>query len=81
MSDCVKEDTRLFDVGETIRMPHNIYPGRYRVWRVTGHYCGGVSQEGTYSLRPLDIRENDAEIHVPSIILRTHPCIERVKKE
>jgi hypothetical protein len=42
---------------------------------VEGVHLGGEKQEGTYHLRVVDMKDN-AEIHVPCIILETHPEIE-----
>lgn len=67
-----------YNVGDVIRMPHYYYStNRKRVWRVTGEHLGAIEQEGTYSLVPLDILENEP-IHVPCIILETHPDVEKV---
>lgn len=69
--------SRSYSVGETLRMPHYETAGGFRVWKVVGVHLGGEKQEGTYHLRPLDIKDN-AEIHVPCIVLETHPEIELV---
>lgn len=66
-----------YSVGDTLRMPHYETAGGFRVWKVVGVHLGGEKQEGTYHLRPLDIKDN-AEIHVPCIVLETHPEIELV---
>ena len=66
-----------FSVGDTVRMPHYEATGGYRVWHVVGVHLGGTFQEGTYHLRCVDIHENEV-IHVPCIILDTHPEIERL---
>lgn len=42
-----------------------------------GVHLGGEWQEGTYHLVPVDVHDNET-IHVPCIILETHPSIERV---
>lgn len=68
---------RTFDVGDTIRMPHYETAGGFRVWKVEGVHLGGEKQEGTYHLKPVDMKEN-SEIHIPCIILETHPEIELV---
>ena len=68
---------RGFKPGDTIRMPHYETTGGYRVWTVQGVHLGGEWQEGTYNLRPVDVHDNET-IHVPCIILETHPSIERV---
>jgi hypothetical protein len=68
---------RGFKPGDTIRMPHYETTGGYRVWAVQGVHLGGEWQEGTYHLRPVDVHDNET-IHVPCIILETHPAIERV---
>jgi len=69
--------SRNYSVGETLRMPHYETAGGFRVWKVVGVHLGGEKQEGTYHLRPLDLKDN-AEIHVPCIVLETHPEIESV---
>lgn len=66
-----------FKVGDTIRMPHYETSGGFRVWQVQGVHLGGTFQEGTYRLMPVDVHDNEP-IHVPCIILETHPEIERV---
>lgn len=69
-----------FNVGDTVRMPHYDLaggPDRKRVWKVVGVHLGATHQEGTYAMVPLDYVENEA-IHVPTIILETHPLVERV---
>lgn len=68
---------RSYSVGEVIRIPHYETAGGFRVWKVVGVHLGGEKQEGTYHLRPLDVKDN-AEIHVPCIVLETHPEIELV---
>lgn len=68
---------RTFDVGDTLRMPHYETAGGFRVWAVEGVHLGGEKQEGTYHLKTVDIKEN-SEIHVPCIILETHPEVELV---
>ncbi len=69
----------MFNVGDTIRMPHypTVGPGAYRVWKVVGCHLGATNQEGTYSLVPLDILPNE-QIHVPCVMLEMNPKIERV---
>lgn len=64
-----------FKVGDTIRLPHYETTGGFRVWNVLGVHLGGEFQEGTHHLQCLDIVGN-ATIHVPCIILETHPEIE-----
>lgn len=66
-----------FEVGDTIRMPHYETSGGFRVWIVRSVHLGGDYQEGTYHLMPLDVHKNES-IHVPCIMLETHPSIERV---
>ena len=66
-----------FRVGDTIRMPHYETIGGYRVWLVQGVHLGGLFQEGTYRLKCVDVHDNET-IHVPCIILETHPEIELV---
>ena len=68
---------RGFKPGDTIRMPHYETAGGFRVWNVQGVHLGGEWQEGTYQLVPVDVHDNEP-IHVPCIILETHPGIERV---
>jgi hypothetical protein len=71
---------QTFTVGDVIRMPHYDTAGgphRKRVWKVVGQHLGATWQEGTYALRPLDYLHNEA-IHVPCVMLETHPKIERV---
>lgn len=68
---------RSFGVDDTIRIPHYKTTGGFRVWKVHGVHLGGTYQEGTYRLVPLDVKDNET-IHVPCIILETHPGIERV---
>jgi hypothetical protein len=72
-----KRPDRLFKPGDTLRMPHYATSGGYRVWVVQGVHLGGEKQEGTYHLKAVDIKDG-AEIHVPCIILETHPEIELV---
>jgi hypothetical protein len=72
-----KSTKRSFSTGDTLRMPHYETAGGYRVWKVEGVHLGGEKQEGTYHLKTVDIKDN-AEIHVPCIILETHPSIEVV---
>ncbi len=67
-----------FLVRDIIRMPNFGTSGGFRVWVIHGVHLGGMYQEGTYHLVPLDVSENEC-IHVPCIILETHPRIERVK--
>lgn len=66
-----------FVVGDTIRMPHYETTGGFRVWKIIACILGGTYQEGTYTLRPLDVLENH-QIEVPCIMMETHPKIERV---
>lgn len=75
--DLRKRPDRMFDVGDTLRMPHYETAGGFRVWMVEGVHLGGEKQEGTYHLKTVDMKEN-SEIHVPCIILETHPEIELV---
>jgi len=72
-----KRPDRSFSVGDLLRMPHYATAGGFRVWVVEGVHLGGEKQEGTYHLRVVDMKDN-AEIHVPCIILETHPEIELV---
>ena len=76
-SNLHKRPSRMFDVGDTLRMPHYETAGGFRVWKVEGIHLGGENQEGTYHLKPVDMKEN-SEIHVPCIILETHPEVEMV---
>ena len=71
------DDPQRYHVGDTIRMKHYSTAGGYRVWHVIGVYLGGLKQEGTYELRPLDVSDNKT-IQVPCLMLETHPSIERV---
>lgn len=66
---------RRFQVGDAIRIPHYPTTGGFRVWMVTAQKLGGTFQEGTYTLKTLDVHEN-APIEVPCIMLETHPEIE-----
>ena len=66
-----------FNIGDTIRMPHYATAGGYRVWKVMGEHLGATKQEGTYHLASVDLTENKS-IHVPCIMLETHPEIERI---
>lgn len=62
-------------VGEVVRLQH--YPtmeGRFRVYMVVSVVLGGANQESTYELRTCDYLENET-IHVPCIILDTHPGV------
>jgi len=68
---------RSFSVGDVLRMRHYATAGGFRVWVVEGVYLGAEKQEDTYHLRAVDIDDN-AEIHVPCIILETHTEIEVV---
>jgi hypothetical protein len=72
-----KRPNRTFKPGDTLRMPHYATAGGFRVWTVQGVHLGGEKQEGTYHLRVVDMKDN-LEIHVPCIILETHPEIELV---
>jgi hypothetical protein len=72
-----KRPNRTFKPGDTLRMSHYATAGGFRVWTVQGVHLGGEKQEGTYHLRVVDMKDN-AEIHVPCIILETHPEIELV---
>jgi hypothetical protein len=59
-------------------MPHyGTMPGRYRLWLINSHHLGGTGEESSYELRSLDINDN-IELHVPCIILQTHPDITKV---
>lgn len=66
-----------FKPGDTLRMPHYETSGGFRVWQVQGVHLGATYQESTYHLIPLEIHEHE-KIHVPCIILETHPEIERL---
>lgn len=66
-----------FTVGDIIGIPNYDTCKGYRVWKVIGVYLGGLKQEGTYELFPLDVSENKA-VQVPCIILETHQGISRV---
>ncbi len=70
-------ENNFFTVGDIIRVPNYDTCKGYRVWKVVGVYLGGLKQEGTYELFPLDVSENKP-IQVPCIILETHPGIKRV---
>ncbi len=65
-----------FTVGDIIRIPNYDTCKGYRVWKVIGVYLGGLKQEGTYELFPLDVSENKT-IQVPCIMLETHPLVKR----
>jgi len=67
-----------FAVGDVTTIPNHETVKGYRIWRVEGIHLGGVEQESTYHLRSVDWDDN-AEIHVPCIILETHPNIELVQ--
>lgn len=56
-------------------MKHYPTVGGFRVWKVVGVHLGASGQEGTYALKPLDVRENE-QIQVPCLMLETHGCIE-----
>jgi hypothetical protein len=75
--DLPRQPNRTFNVGNTLRMPHYETAGGFRVWVVEGVHLGGEKQEGTYHLKTVDMKEN-SEIHVPCIILETHPEVEVV---
>jgi hypothetical protein len=66
-----------FCVGDTLRMPHYETSGGFRVWQVHGVHLGATYQESSYHLIPVEIHENE-KLHVPCIILETHPEIERL---
>lgn len=71
---------QTFNVGDVIRMPNYPTAGgptTKRVWKIIGVHLGGTGQEGTYAMRPVDYSVNEP-IHVPCIILESHPMIERV---
>jgi hypothetical protein len=74
----MQSEVRKFNVGDTVRIPHyETVKGSFRVWKIVGCHLGATHQEGTYAMLPLDISDNEP-IHVPCIILETHPSIERV---
>jgi hypothetical protein len=77
LEDAVKREIQRFTVGDVIRMPHYPTCGGFRCWKVIGEHLGGVKQEGTYELLPLDVVGNEA-VHVPCLMLETHPEIVRV---
>lgn len=68
-----------FNVGDTIRHPHyeTVGKGAFRVWKITGVHLGATHQEGTYAMIPLEVEANEP-IHVPCLLLESHPGIERV---
>jgi len=66
-----------FRVGDIIRMPHYATCGGFRCWKVIAEILGGVKQEGTYQLQPLDVSDNET-IQVPCLILESHPEITRI---
>jgi hypothetical protein len=66
-----------FTVGDVIRMEHYATCGGYRCWKIVGMHLGGEKQEGTYELEPLDVYGNEL-IHVPCLMLESHPGIYRV---
>jgi len=70
-------NVQRFSVGDVIRIPHYKTAGGFRCWKVVGVHLGGTKQEGTYALYPLDVLTNE-NVHVPCIILETHPGIVRV---
>lgn len=72
-----KRPSRTFKPGDVLRMPHYATVGGFRVWVVQGVHLGAEKQESTYQLKAIDMKDN-AEIHIPCIILETHPEIERV---
>lgn len=74
-SDPENKIVQRFSVGDIVRIPHYKTAGGFRVWKVTARKLGATYQEGTYSLKPLDVNEN-ASVEVPCIILETHPGIE-----
>ena len=75
----VQSSKRSFQPGDILRTPHysTTGKGRYRVWIVAGVHLGGDNQEGTYHLRSVDVLDGES-IHVPCIILETHPLVELV---
>lgn len=66
-----------FKVGDVLRLPHYETSGGFRVWQVVGVHLGGTYQEGSYRLIPLDVHDNES-LHVPCIMLETHPALERL---
>ena len=66
-----------FKAGDVIRMPHYPTCGGFRCWKVTGVYLGGVKEESTYGLLPLDVSGTDP-LHVPCLMLESHHDIVRV---
>lgn len=70
-------EIQKFTVGDVIRMQHYPTCGGFRCWKIIGQYLGGVKQEGTYELFPLDVNGNEP-IQVPCLMLETHPGIVRV---
>lgn len=72
-------DCSAFEPGKLIRIQVG---QRYRVWKITGVFLGGVDSEGYVTLRRLDAMpgcvygKNVYESVVPIDILRTHLRIE-----
>ena len=73
----MESPSRIYTVGDVIRMPNYKTKGGYRVWKIIGCYLGGENQEGSYELYPLDMNCGE-NIQVPCIILESHPNIVRV---
>lgn len=69
----------MYSVGDVIRHENYETAGGYRVWLVIGVFLGGEKQEGTYELRPLDVKENKP-IQVPVVILDMSTSIEWVAR-
>lgn len=70
-------EIKPFNCGDVLRMQHYPTCGGFRCWKVIGVHLGGIKQEGTYELLPLDVTGNE-RIQVPCLMLETHPAITRV---
>jgi hypothetical protein len=68
---------QTFSVNDVIRLPKYRTRLGYRCWKIQGVHLGGVEQESTYELIPLDILDF-YPIQIPCIILDTHPNITKI---
>lgn len=75
--DSKDKTSKHFQVGDTLRMKNYPTAGGFRLWKVISHNLGGMHQEGSYGLKPLDQTENEP-LNVPCVMLENMDFIERV---
>ena len=63
-------------VGSIVMVP--IAEKRWAVWKVTGIYLGGESQEGTIGMTRLDILQSDNKIIVPMCMIDAIDTLELI---